>query len=319
MGALALIQEAKERGVHVLAEVLPQYLMLNTDDLIRLAGFARCAPALREQAEVDGIWGYVLNGTIDLVCSDHCPYTVESKQAGHDDIFRGRRSGSPATDPLAGVLLRGGCGARSTVERFVSLIAANPGTDLRPLPSQRDPVDRGRRGHRLARSNAIWTVTVTDALHKQKWTPYEGKEITGRVVRTMRRGETIFDDSCKDTTADPRPSRVRQVPAPRIWRDDVTLNLDANGRWIDPRRVESSIQELSQYGAHGETGVARLVYSPEWVAAQDQVAGWMEEAGLRVERDAAGNVWGLSRRPRPRAAHRGHRLTHRQSKSRRAF
>ena len=72
----------------------------------------------------------------------------------------------------------------------------------------------------------------------------------------------------------------------------MTLNADANGRWIDPRRVESAIQELSQYGAHGETGVARLVYSPEWVAAQDQVAAWMEESGLRVERDAVGNVWG---------------------------
>jgi allantoate deiminase len=72
----------------------------------------------------------------------------------------------------------------------------------------------------------------------------------------------------------------------------VTLNADANGRWIDPRRVESAIQELSQYGAHGETGVARLVYSPEWVAAQDRVATWMEESGLRVERDAVGNVWG---------------------------
>ncbi|MDF3018356.1 MAG: amidase, hydantoinase/carbamoylase family [Thermomicrobiales bacterium] len=68
----------------------------------------------------------------------------------------------------------------------------------------------------------------------------------------------------------------------------MTLNADANGRWIDPRRVESAIQELSQYGAHGETGVARLVYSPEWVAAQDQVAAWMEESGLRVERDAVG-------------------------------
>ena len=70
------------------------------------------------------------------------------------------------------------------------------------------------------------------------------------------------------------------------------LNADANGRWIDPRRVESFIQELSQYGAYGETGVSRLVYSPEWIAAQDQVAGWMEESGLRVERDAVGNVWG---------------------------
>ncbi len=72
----------------------------------------------------------------------------------------------------------------------------------------------------------------------------------------------------------------------------MTPNVDANGRWIDPHWVESSIEELSEYGARGETGVARLVYSPEWVAAQDQVAAWMQESGLRVERDTVGNVWG---------------------------
>ena len=70
------------------------------------------------------------------------------------------------------------------------------------------------------------------------------------------------------------------------------MMVEDNERWIDPQRVETYIQELAQYGAHGETGVARLVYSPEWVAAQDRVAAWMEEGGLRVERDAVGNVWG---------------------------
>jgi allantoate deiminase len=67
---------------------------------------------------------------------------------------------------------------------------------------------------------------------------------------------------------------------------------DSTARWIDPERIESAIAALAEHGAHGETGVARLVYSPEWVAAQDQVADWMEEGGLRVERDAVGNVWG---------------------------
>ena len=43
---------------------------------------------MRDQDEVDAIWSSVLDGTIDLICSDHCPYTVESKQAGQDDIFR---------------------------------------------------------------------------------------------------------------------------------------------------------------------------------------------------------------------------------------
>ncbi|MCA9880508.1 MAG: Zn-dependent hydrolase [Thermomicrobiales bacterium] len=66
----------------------------------------------------------------------------------------------------------------------------------------------------------------------------------------------------------------------------------ATERWIDPAQMERAIDELAEFGARGETGVARLVYSPEWTAAQDQAAAWMAEAGLRVERDAVGNIWG---------------------------
>lgn len=61
--------------------------------------------------------------------------------------------------------------------------------------------------------------------------------------------------------------------------------------WIDPAEVERYVLELAQHGGDG-TGVRRLVYSPEWVAAQDLVARWCEEAGMEVRRDAVGNVWG---------------------------
>ena len=60
----------------------------------------------------------------------------------------------------------------------------------------------------------------------------------------------------------------------------------------DPTDVTRLLEALAHFGAVGETGVSRLVYTPEWVAAQDQVAAWFADAGLRVERDAAGNVWG---------------------------
>lgn len=61
---------------------------------------------------------------------------------------------------------------------------------------------------------------------------------------------------------------------------------------IDPALVESRIMALAEHGAHGETGVWRTVYSPEWVAATDLYAAWCAEAGLTVSRDAVGNVWG---------------------------
>jgi allantoate deiminase len=61
---------------------------------------------------------------------------------------------------------------------------------------------------------------------------------------------------------------------------------------VDAGLVERLLLELARDGAYGETGVWRTAYSPEWVDAQDRVAGWMAEAGLEVRRDAVGNVWG---------------------------
>ncbi|HEY7749972.1 MAG TPA: Zn-dependent hydrolase [Aestuariivirgaceae bacterium] len=61
---------------------------------------------------------------------------------------------------------------------------------------------------------------------------------------------------------------------------------------IDPQTTEKYILELARHGAWGETGVWRTVYSAEWVAAANLYARWCEEVGLRVKRDAVGNVWG---------------------------
>jgi allantoate deiminase len=61
---------------------------------------------------------------------------------------------------------------------------------------------------------------------------------------------------------------------------------------VDPGLVERYLLDLARHGAYGETGVWRTAYSPEWVAAQDQVSAWLEDAGLEVRRDAVGNVWG---------------------------
>ncbi len=61
---------------------------------------------------------------------------------------------------------------------------------------------------------------------------------------------------------------------------------------VDPKLVENCILTLAQHGAYGETGVWRPVYTPEWVAAQETVAGWCRAAGMEVRQDAVGTLWG---------------------------
>jgi len=63
---------------------------------------------------------------------------------------------------------------------------------------------------------------------------------------------------------------------------------------IDPQRVGQMILTLGAIGAHSGTGVCRVAYSPEWVAAQKLVADWAREAGLETRYDAAGNLWAKS-------------------------
>jgi allantoate deiminase len=77
---------------------------------------------------------------------------------------------------------------------------------------------------------------------------------------------------------------------------------------VDPKLVEGRILALAQYGAHGETGVWRTAYSPEWDAAQSQVETWCRELGLVTRRDAVGNVWGRleGREPGPVIASGSH-------------
>ena len=86
-GAAELVKQAKARGVRVTAETCPQYLALDHDDLVRLAGFAKCAPAIRDRDQVEHLWSYLADGTLDCITSDHCGYTIESKERGHENIW----------------------------------------------------------------------------------------------------------------------------------------------------------------------------------------------------------------------------------------
>ena len=190
--ALRLIRDAKARGVPATAETCPQYLLLNTDDLCRLKGFARCAPAIRDQDEVDRIWPYVLDGTIDLLASDHSPYPIARKQVGDADIFQAPLglSGVQTLLPAcfdAAVQQRG-----LPPARFVRLVATNPARIFGLYPRKGTIRPGSDADLVLLDPRQRWTIRDEDAHHRQPWTPYAGKTITGRVRRTIRRGQTIF-------------------------------------------------------------------------------------------------------------------------------
>lgn len=77
--SLYLLRAAKARGVDVTVETCPQYLLLNTDDILRLGGILRVNPPIREPRHNQPLWAALMDGTIDMIATDHAPHTPEEK------------------------------------------------------------------------------------------------------------------------------------------------------------------------------------------------------------------------------------------------
>jgi allantoinase len=196
-GAAELVKQAKARGVNVTAETCPQYLALDHDDLQRLKGFAKCAPAIRSRDQVEALWPYLLDGTLDCITSDHCGYTVESKERGDADIWQAP-NGLSGVQTLLPVAISEGRQRGVSWEQIAELTATAPAR-LWHLGPRKGAIAVGADADlTFVDPNKSWTVTNEEILHTHRWSPFAGRQLTGRVVRTMLRGTTIYDDSSAD-------------------------------------------------------------------------------------------------------------------------
>src|SRR5919197_5831885 len=86
---VALVAEARARGVDASCETCPHYLVLDEDDAQRLGAIAKCAPPLRPAGEVRALWEALEDGSLPLVASDHSPAPRELKQGNAFEAWGG--------------------------------------------------------------------------------------------------------------------------------------------------------------------------------------------------------------------------------------
>jgi allantoinase len=84
--AVPLIRDAKAEGLRITAETCPHYLVFDEAHIPEGATQYKCCPPIRDAANQDALWAALLDGTIDLVVSDHSPSTAERKFAGDGDF-----------------------------------------------------------------------------------------------------------------------------------------------------------------------------------------------------------------------------------------
>jgi allantoinase len=190
----ALIKAAKQRGQTVYVETCPQYLALDDSALREQGPWAKCAPPLRPPENADRMWEYVLDGTIDTVGSDHAPFTRAEKEAGKDVIWNAP-NGLTGIQTMLPLLLDEGIGRRGlSWTRLAEITATNAARIFRLAPKKGSIVVGADADFVLVDPEAEWTIRGADLLHKNKWTPYEGRRVRGRVDLTMVRGSLVFED-----------------------------------------------------------------------------------------------------------------------------
>ena len=191
------IAAAKERGWRVYGETCPQYLLLDESEYDRPAfgGAAYViAPPLRERSHQEDLWLAIENGTLEIVATDHCPFTTEQKRLGLDD-FRKIPGGAPGIEHRLTLLYTHGVvTGRIGIPRFVELISTQPAKRFGLYP---------RKGSLEIGSDAdlvVWdpdatgTISATTHRHRTDNSVYEGFRTQGAPSTVIAGGRIRLRD-----------------------------------------------------------------------------------------------------------------------------
>jgi dihydroorotase len=189
--ALPLIRRAKARGVQVTAETCPHYLVLTAEDMQRVGPVLRVNPPVRAAGHAEALWSGLVDGTIDMLATDHAPHAIAEKTG--DDIWE-CLSGFGGLETAMPLLLTEVNRGRVTLEqyaRWTSLVPAKvwglypkkgalqvgADADLVIVDLHREDTIRGERFR-----------------SKSKITPFEGMRTKGQPVCTIVRGRVVMRD-----------------------------------------------------------------------------------------------------------------------------
>jgi len=192
-----LVRRGKASGVDVMAETGPHYLLLEGEDMVRrrLGSLLKISPPVRSREHAEALWRGLLDGTIEVLGTDHSPHTREEKMADAPmgDIWKAL-AGWPGVETAVPLMLTQVNAGVLSLNHYVKVQTEGAARAWRLWP---------RKGH-LGRG-ADGDVTIVDLrregtidqdrLHsKSKVTPFHGFRVTGMPVYTIVRGHVVMEN-----------------------------------------------------------------------------------------------------------------------------
>lgn len=191
-GAAAAIAEAKRDGFDITGETCAHYLEFNFEDFARLGSVLKTSPVVKTKKDNAKLWESLADGTLDFFASDHAPCSRAEKETGSVWTDYGGISGTELLLPYA--FSEGYSKGRLTLARLVDVTSRNAAKRFGLYPRKGEIAAGSDADLVLIDPKKKWKVKGERFESKGKLTPFEGMEFTGKIARTMVRGQTVYED-----------------------------------------------------------------------------------------------------------------------------
>ena len=183
----------RRRGAQLAVESCPQYFLLREDEVHEHGPLRKFTPPARARVDDDEhqMWRLLRAGTLTHISSDHAPSTLEQKRAG--DIWN-VHFGLPGLDSTFPLLLDAAARGHLSYPDVARVYAEAPARTYGMWPRKGSLLPGTDADLVLVDPGARRTLRNSDVLSKAGWTPYDGREVTGRAVRTYLGGRLIAAD-----------------------------------------------------------------------------------------------------------------------------
>ena len=177
--SVALIRKAKAEGLNVTCETGPHYLVMDDSD-IQEDGRFKMNPPLRGKEDREALIQGILDGTIDMIATDHAPHSAEEKSRGLEKSAFGIVGIETAFPILYTCLVKPGI---LSLNKLLELLCVNPRRRF-GLPLGTD--------YSIWDLNAAYTIDPEDFLSKGRATPFAGWQVNGKCIATVCDGKLVY-------------------------------------------------------------------------------------------------------------------------------
>ena len=187
-----IVKSAKARGVNVIAETCPHYLLLD-DELFKTKDghlYATC-PQIKKPKDMRRLWRGLADGELSVVSTDTCTFDTKQKAMWEGD-FTKMPFGMPGVETMLPLLYSYGVAqGKISLERMVELISTNPAKLMGMYPNKGSLKIGTDADITILDPSSSQTITYKNLQTNCDWSPYEGFETIGMPAYTLSKGEIV--------------------------------------------------------------------------------------------------------------------------------